>query len=62
MITGINVRNGPMIVKDGKQQPSWGPLYVITFNSKVKATDGSMAADATTFDQKRIPRATRRRP
>jgi len=52
LVTGINVRNGPMVVKDGKTVPSWGPLYIIAFGSKVSAPDGVMVTDATTFDQK----------
>lgn len=51
-ITGINVRNGPLVMKDGKSQPSWGPLYVIAFSHKVKANDGVAVTDATTFDEK----------
>jgi hypothetical protein len=50
-ITGINARNGPMIVKDGKSQPSWGPLFIIAFSQKVKASDGTLVTDASTFDQ-----------
>lgn len=50
-ITGINVRNGPMVVKDGVTKPQWGPLYVIAFSAKVQATDGKDVADATTFDE-----------
>ena len=49
-ITGINVRNGPMVMKDNKQQPAWGPLYIIAFSGKVKTTDGAKVLDATTFD------------
>lgn len=52
LITGINVRNGPLVVKDGKTVPAWGPLYVIAFSHKVKATDGVSVSDATTFDEK----------
>jgi hypothetical protein len=50
-ITGINVRNGPLVVKEGKTVPSWGPLYVVTFSAKVRATDGTLVADAATFDE-----------
>lgn len=50
-ITAINVRNGPMVMKDGKSQPSWGPLYIIAFSHKVKASDGVLVTDATTFTQ-----------
>jgi hypothetical protein len=50
-ITGINVRNGPMVVTDGVTKPVWGPLFVIAFSNKVKAGDGVMVADATTFDE-----------
>jgi hypothetical protein len=50
-ITGINVKNGAMVVKDGVTKPSWGPLYIITFSAKVQASDGQMVADATTFDE-----------
>jgi hypothetical protein len=50
-VVGFNVRNGPMVVKDGKSQPAWGPLYVITFSGKVKALDGVLVVDATTFDE-----------
>ena len=49
-VTGINVKYGSMVMKDGKQQPAWGPLYVFAFSAKVKATDGSKVTDATTFD------------
>jgi hypothetical protein len=51
-ITGINARNGPVVMKDGVSKPSWGPLYVIAFSQKVKATDGAFVVDATTFDEK----------
>ena len=51
-ITAINVKNGQNIVKDGVTKPAWGPLYVIGFSAKVKASDGALVADATTFDQK----------
>jgi hypothetical protein len=49
-ITAINVKNGPMAMKDNKMQPAWGPLFVLTFSTKVKASDGSKVTDATTFD------------
>jgi len=52
LITGINVRNGPMVVKDGTSKPSWGPLFVIAFSHKVKASDGTLVTDASTFDEK----------
>lgn len=52
IILGINVKNGSLVVRDGKTVPSWGPLYVINFSSKVPAPDGVMVTDATTFDQK----------
>lgn len=55
-VTAMNVRNGPMVMKtvDGevKNVPSWGPLYVIVFSHKVKATDGTLVTEATTFDEK----------
>lgn len=50
-IVSITVRNGPMIVKDGQSVPSWGPLYVMGFNAKIRATNGALVTDATTFDQ-----------
>lgn len=50
-ITAINVRNGPMVMKDGKSQPMWGPLYIIAFSHKIKASDGTLVTDATTFKQ-----------
>jgi hypothetical protein len=50
-VTGFNVRNGPVVMKDGEAKPTWGPLFVVTFSTKVKASDGSMVIDATTFDQ-----------
>ena len=40
-----------MVMKDGKSQPSWGPLYIIEFSQKVKASDGTLVTDATTFNQ-----------
>ena len=49
-VSGINVKYGSMVMKDGKQQPAWGPLFVFAFSAKVKATDGSKVTDATTFD------------
>ena len=51
-ITAINVKNGNLVVKDGVSKPAWGPLYVIAFSAKVKASDGALVSDATTFDQK----------
>lgn len=55
-VVGVRVANvkpmqGPMVMKDGQQKPSW-VLYVVTFTSKVKAENGLMVADAATFDEK----------
>ena len=51
-ITGINVRNGPMIMKNGTTKPAWGPLYIVTFSAKVQANDGSTVSQGSTFDEK----------
>lgn len=56
-VVGFNVRNGPMVVKDGVSKPAWGPLYVVTFSGKVKASDGTMVIDATTFDEELAKKA-----
>lgn len=50
-VVGTNVRYGPKVMKDGKAVPAWGPLYIIVFSHKVKASDGLMVADATTFSE-----------
>ena len=50
-ITGINIKNGPMIMKDGVSMPAWGPLYIITFSAKVRASDGAAVSQASTFDE-----------
>lgn len=52
IVTGINIKQGPMVMKDGKQIPSWGPLYVITFNGQVRVSDGAAVSDAATLDEK----------
>ncbi len=52
LIRGINVKNGPEIVKDGVKKPSWGPMFIISWTAKIKASDGVMVVDATTFDEK----------
>ena len=49
-ITSINAKSGPLVLKDGKQQPAWGPLFIIAFSHKVRASDKVMVADANTFD------------
>jgi hypothetical protein len=56
-ITAINVRNGPMVMKDGKSQPSWGPLYIIAFSQKIRASDGTLVSDASTFTQEDAAKA-----
>lgn len=48
-VTAINVKPGPMAVKDGKNQPAW-LLYIVKFSGKVTASDGSKVLDASTFD------------
>ena len=51
-ITGINVKNGPMVVKDGGETgPAWGPLYIVTFTPRLKAPDGQVVSDASTFNE-----------
>jgi hypothetical protein len=52
LVTAINVRNGPMVTKDGVSKPAWGPLFVVAFNQKITATDGTLIVDASTFDEK----------
>lgn len=50
-VSGVKPIQGPMVVKDGEQKPSW-VLYVVTFTSKVRADNGVMVSDASTFDEK----------
>jgi hypothetical protein len=48
-IAGVRPVNGP--AKTGETKPSW-ILYVVSFDRKVKASDGVMVSDASTLDEK----------